>query len=379
MPARWAGEPWDHASAPPIQVLDPTGLFTADPRFPIDLDDAALVRLHRDMTLIRQLDTTATALQQQGELGLWASSRGQEAIGVGLASALAPSDMAFPSYREHALAWCRGVGITGILGLFRGITNGGWDPQAVGLAVPAIVIGAQVLHAVGYAMGQQLDGCGDVTAVVFGDGASSQGDTLEAMVWAASFQAPVILLCINNGWAISVPATRQSRVPLAQRARGFGFPGLRVDGNDVLAVHAVAHAALTHARAGGGPVLIEAVTYRMAAHTTADDDMRYRTRAEVDQWQERDPISRLRAHLIECGLLDEEGLAELQQESRRLAESVRQEVRAMPMPDVRTLGQHAYASDHLQPLLADRSVRPAPTAAEADLPPRAPALSAVHG
>lgn len=377
MPPTWTGEPCDGASGPPIQVLDPSGQFTADPRFPVDLDDGDLLGLHRDMVLVRQLDTTATALQQQGELGLWASSRGQEAIGVGLAAAVAPSDMVFPSYREHALAWCRGVGISGILGLFRGITNGGWDPAAVGLAVPSIVIGAQVLHAVGYAMGQQLDGGGEATAVVFGDGASSQGDTLEAMVWAASFEAPVVLLCINNGWAISVPAARQSRIPLAQRARGFGFPGLRVDGNDVLAMYAVARAALDYARTGG-PVLIEAVTYRMAAHTTADDDMRYRTRAEVDQWQQRDPISRLTAHLVDCGLLDDGALAELQHESQRLAEAVRHEVRTMPMPDVRTLGRHVYASD-TRASLVPAGVPPAPAAPAVDSAVRATALSAAHG
>jgi len=334
-----APDPWQT-----VALLDSRGHYTGHPQYPVLLDDDALRGLHRDMLLTRQLDITATALQQQGELGLWASSRGQEAVSVGIASALAPGDMAFPSYREHGLAWCLGVDVAGILGLFRGVTHGGWDP-AIGLACPSIVIGSQVLHAVGYAMGQQLDGDPAATVVVFGDGASSQGDVLEAMVWAASFEAPVVFVCINNGWAISVPVTRQSRVPLAQRAAGFGFASSRVDGNDVLAVHGVVGAALNRARSGGGPFLVEAVTYRMAAHTSADDDTRYRSRREVEQWQERDPISRIEAHLVECGLLTQEDLARLEAEGRALAERVRREVRTMPSPDARTLGQYTYASD----------------------------------
>ncbi len=203
----------------------------------------------------------------------------------------------FPTYREHGIAWCRGVPPENMLRLFRAVSNGGWDPQKYRHSVPTVVLGSQTLHAVGYAMGIQRDGAEEAAMAFFGDGASSQGDVLEAFVWAASFNAPVVFFCQNNQWGISTPSTVQSKIPLYHRAHGFGFPGVRVDGNDVLAVYEVTKRALDSARVGGGPTLIEAYTYRIGAHTTSDDPTRYRIDAEVEVWKHRDPVERVKALL----------------------------------------------------------------------------------
>ena len=208
------------------------------------------------MVLTRRIDTEATALQRHGELGIWAQLLGQEAAQIGSGRALRPQDFVFPTYREHGVAWCRDVDPLRLLGLFRGVDQGGWDPNDGNFGLYTIVIGAQTLHATGYAMGMQRDGVvgtGDPdrdAAVIayFGDGASSQGDVNEAFIFAASYNAPVVFFCQNNQWAISEPIERQTRIPLYQRALGFGFPGVRVDGNDVLATYAV-----TAGRAAAGP------------------------------------------------------------------------------------------------------------------------------
>ncbi len=213
--------------------------------------------------------------------------------------------MAFPTYREHGVAWCRDVDPLTLLGLYRGTNLGGWDPGSNNFNLYTIVIGAQTLHATGYAMGVVRDGAvgtGDPerdTAVLafFGDGASSQGDVNEAFVWAAAGNLPVVFFCQNNQWAISEPVERQSRVPLYMRSSGFGFPGVRVDGNDVLGCLAVTRKALDDARNAQGPTLIEAYTYRMNPHTTNDDPRRYRLGSEIETWKLKDPIERVRAYL----------------------------------------------------------------------------------
>ena len=263
-----------------VQLLTPEGERIEHPDYPLDLSASEMKDLYRDLVLVRRIDTEAIALQRQGELGIWASLLGQEAAQVGSGRALGPRDMAFPTYREHGVAWCRGLDPTRLLELFRGVSNGGWDPAAHKFHLYTIVIGAQTLHATGYAMGIQRDGAvgedGEAVIVYFGDGATSQGDVNEAFIWASVFNAPVVFFCQNNQWAISEPLERQSRIPLYQRASGFGFPGLRVDGNDVLACLAVTRKAMQAAREGQGPTLIEAFTYRMGAHTTTDDPTRYR-------------------------------------------------------------------------------------------------------
>lgn len=327
----------------PWSVLDQEGNLRTDGRVPAGEDGLDLRAAYRDMVLSRRVDTEAIALQRQGELGLWPSMLGQEAAQVGAGSALRSQDVVFPTYREHAVAWCFGVDPVKLLGLFRGTTMGGWDPRERNFQLYTLVIGAQTLHAVGYAMGIVRDGdigTGDAgrdraVLVFLGDGALSEGETNEAFVWAAAQHLPVVFFCQNNQWAISAPFSVQSTVPAAQRASGFGFPGIRVDGNDVVACHAATHEALATARAGGGPTLIEAVTYRRNPHTTSDDDLRYRSRAENDEWASRDPIDRLRAHLLSDAAsapTDDHFFSALAEEEEALAERLRAGCRALPVP-----------------------------------------------
>jgi TPP-dependent pyruvate/acetoin dehydrogenase alpha subunit len=327
----------------PWSVLDESGHLQPDDRVPSGDTALDLRRAYRDMVLARRVDAEAIALQRQGELGLWPSMLGQEGAQVGAGSALRPQDVVFPTYREHAVAWCFGVDPVQLLGLFRGTTMGGWDPRERNFNLYTLVIGAQTLHGVGYAMGIVRDGdvgTGDperdrAVLVFLGDGALSEGETNEAFVWAAAQQLPVVFFCQNNQWAISAPFSVQSRIPAAERAHGFGFPGVRVDGNDVIACHAATQEALSTARAGGGPTLIEAVTYRRNPHTTSDDDLRYRSGSENDEWEGRDPIERLRLLLTGDDApegLDDDFLAELAQEEQALAERLRTGCRALPVP-----------------------------------------------
>lgn len=298
------------------------------------------------MVLTRKFDAEATTLQRQGELGLWASLLGQEAAQIGSGRALRDDDYVFPTYREHGVAWCRGVDPTNLLGMFRGVNHGGWDPNSNNFHLYTIVIGSQTLHATGYAMGVQKDGADSAVIAYFGDGASSQGDVAESFTFSAVYNAPVVFFCQNNQWAISEPTEKQTRVPLYQRARGFGFPGVRVDGNDVLACLAVTKAALERARTGQGPMLIEAFTYRMGAHTTSDDPTKYREDEERVAWEAKDPILRLRTYLEAEGLVDEAYLASIDEESEALGKRVRDAVRAMPDPDDMAIFENVYADGH---------------------------------
>src|SRR6266581_3495832 len=303
-----------HPEPDMVQLLTPEGARVAHPDYPLDISDDEIRSLYRDLVLVRRIDSEAIALQRQGELGLWASLLGQEGAQVGAGRALRPHDMAFPTYREHGVAWCRDVDPLTLLGLYRGTNLGGWNPADNNFNLYTIVIGAQTLHAAGYAMGVVRDGAvgtGDPnrdTAVLafFGDGASSQGDVNESFVWAGADNLPIVFFCQNNQWAISEPVERQSRVPLYQRAYGFGFPGVRVDGNDVLACLAVTRKAMQAAREGQGPTLIEAFTYRMGAHTTTDDPTRYRLSDDVERWRLKDPIERVRTYLRRNGLADQD-------------------------------------------------------------------------
>ncbi|MBS45244.1 MAG: pyruvate dehydrogenase (acetyl-transferring) E1 component subunit alpha [Nocardioides sp.] len=349
--ARGDRSPGDAGDPGFVQLLTPEGERVHHPDYDVDLDDEQLRGFYRDMVLVRRIDTEATALQRHGELGLWAQLLGQEAAQIGAGRALRPQDFVFPTYREHGVAWCRGLDPLELLGLFRGVDHGSWDPAAHNFGLYTIVIGAQTLHATGYAMGVQRDGLvgtGDPdrdTAVVahFGDGASSQGDVNESFIFAASYQAPVVFFCQNNQWAISEPTERQSRVPLYQRAQGFGFPGIRVDGNDVLATYAVTQAALQRAREGQGPTLVEAYTYRMGAHTTTDDPTRYRLSADVERWKLKDPIARVEAYLRRNGWADDGFVAEVEAEAKALGEHLREGCRTLPDPQPLDMFDHVYA------------------------------------
>ncbi|MCF3100139.1 pyruvate dehydrogenase (acetyl-transferring) E1 component subunit alpha [Streptomyces roseoverticillatus] len=329
-----------------VQLLTPEGERVEHPDYSIDLSAEELRGLYRDMVLTRRFDAEATTLQRQGELGLWASLLGQEAAQIGSGRATRPDDYVFPTYREHGVAWCRGVDPTNLLGMFRGVNNGGWDPNENNFHLYTIVIGSQALHATGYAMGITKDGADSAVIAYFGDGASSQGDVAEAFTFAAVYNAPVIFFCQNNQWAISEPTEKQTRVPLYQRAQGYGFPGVRVDGNDVLACLAVTKAALDRARTGEGPMLIEAFTYRMGAHTTSDDPSRYRRDEERELWEAKDPIARVRTYLEREGLADEEFFAALETEADELAKRVRDRVRTMPDPENMAIFDNIYADGH---------------------------------
>ncbi len=329
-----------------VGLLSPEGQLVEHPGYALTLSDEQWRARYEDLVMVRRLDTEATALQRHGELGLWAPCNGQEAAQVGAARATRPADRIFPTYREHGMAYVRGVDPVTLLGLFRGTTMGGWDPAEHGFSLYTIVIGDQTLHAVGYGMGIQRDGTDDAVLVCFGDGASSQGDVAEAFVFAAVNDAPVVFFCQNNQWAISEPLERQTRIPLFKRAAGYGFPGVRVDGNDVLAVEAVVTAALDRARSGGGPTLVEAFTYRMGAHTTSDDPSRYRTTAEGEAWKLKDPIERVRAHIVRSGIADAAFLAVVDSRAEALGERMRAACRAMPDPAPTSMFDHVYADQH---------------------------------
>ncbi|MEX0169884.1 pyruvate dehydrogenase (acetyl-transferring) E1 component subunit alpha [Streptomyces sp. LMG1-1-1.1] len=329
-----------------VQLLTPEGERVQHPDYDIDLSAEELRGLYRDMVLTRRFDAEATALQRQGELGLWASLLGQEAAQIGSGRALRDDDYVFPTYREHGVAWCRGVDPTNLLGMFRGVNHGGWDPSSNNFHLYTIVLGSQTLHATGYAMGIAKDGADSAVLAYFGDGASSQGDVNESFVFSAVYNAPVVFFCQNNQWAISEPIEKQTRVPLYQRARGFGFPGVRVDGNDVLACLAVTRSALERARRGEGPTLIEAFTYRMAAHTTSDDPTRYRRDAEREEWEAKDPIQRLKTYMENEGHADAAFFEELEVESEALGKQVREVVRAMPVPEHMAIFDNVYADGH---------------------------------
>jgi 2-oxoisovalerate dehydrogenase E1 component alpha subunit len=313
------------------------------PDYALDLDDDEYRALYRDLVMVRRIDTEAMALQRQGELGLWASLLGQEAAQVGAGRSLTERDFAFPTYREHGVAYCKGVDPVTLLGLFRGVNQGGWNPHDKGFQLYTIVIGSQTLHATGYAMGLQRDGSDGAVMAFFGDGASSQGDVNEAFVWASVFQAPVVFFCQNNQWAISEPLEKQSRIPLYQRALGFGFPGVRVDGNDALAVLAVTRAALERAREGSGPTLIEAFTYRMGPHTTSDDPTRYRLAADLETWKLKDPVERMKAYLSRSGIADAAFFDDVEREADELAAHIRAGCLALDDPQPVELFNHVYA------------------------------------
>ncbi|MDN4613454.1 thiamine pyrophosphate-dependent dehydrogenase E1 component subunit alpha [Leifsonia sp. F6_8S_P_1B] len=351
-----------------VQLLTPEGRFqpsdVAAEYLPYleRLSEDDYRRFYREMVRVRAFDHEAANLQRQGQLGLWVPSHGQEGAQVGSAFAAKPQDHLFPSYREHVVGMIRGIDPIGIIELLRGVTHGGWDPTdpATGnFHLYTLVIGSHTLHATGYAMGIKFDGnvgTGDPetdAAVIsyFGDGATSQGDVSEAFVFAASYQTPQVFFLQNNHWAISVPVSTQSRTPLYLRSSGFGIPGVQIDGNDVLASYAVTAKHLDDARNGEGPSMIEALTYRMGAHTSSDDPSKYRTDEETAYWAERDPILRFRVFLEQQGLgqaffdaADEEGAD--------LAADVRRRTLELGTPPAASMFEHVYSEPH--PLMEEQ-------------------------
>jgi len=292
----------------PAGLIDAHGRRRNDTRltpYIADVSSEQLLSLLKDMVVLRRLDTEGVALQRQGQLGLWAPCQGQEAAQIGSARALKDDDVVFPSYRETGVMLARGAQPGDYVRMWRGEAGASYDPAVMHMAPLQIIIGAQTLHAVGYALGILHDGSDQVAVTYFGDGATSQGDVNEAMIFASSYRAPVVFICQNNHWAISEPVAVQSQHPIAGRAPGFGIPSMRVDGNDVLAVFAATRWALEQAR-GGSPAYLELVTYRMGPHTTADDPTRYRDPAELEYWRGKDPLARVEALLRADGVLTDE-------------------------------------------------------------------------
>jgi 2-oxoisovalerate dehydrogenase E1 component alpha subunit len=346
-----------HQQADALQLVTPEGVRREDPVYDpwiADVDDEQLLALYEDMVVVRRFDTEATALQRQGQLGLWPPLLGQEAAQIGSARALRTDDFVFSSYRENGVAYCRGVTPTDLVRVWRGTGLTGWDPRTVGMATPQVIIGSQTLHATGYALGCVKDGVDSAVVAYFGDGATSKGDVHEAMVFAASFAAPVVFFCQNNQWAISEPVGLQAQRPLAERAPGLGIPSIRVDGNDVLAVLAATRVALDRARAGDGPTFIEAVTYRMGPHTTSDDPTRYVDPAQKAEWAGKDPIARLERLLRGRDALSDERAAEITAKAEAFAMQMREGCYGLTDPEPMSVFDHVFV-EPTPPLERQRS------------------------
>ena len=286
-----------------LAILDPDGVVdkSLEPQIPTDL----LLKLHRSMVLGRRFDQRLLNLQRQGRIGTFPPIAGHEASNLGTIAHLRPSDWFVPSFRETAAEVWRGRSLESIIIANNGYSEAVSFDQGSNNMPMSVPVGSQMLHAVGLAWGMRYRKKDDVAMTYFGDGATSEGDFHEACNFAAVYQVPVIFICQNNQWAISIPRKKQTRSEtLAQKALAYGMPGIQVDGNDILAVYQAAGEAVARARAGNGPTLIECVTYRIMMHTTADDPKRYRKDEEVEIWRKRDPIARFETYLIEKKLLD---------------------------------------------------------------------------
>ena len=347
------------ATEPMLQLLAPDGSYGVEKEYArygevIDsLGEDQLKTFYRDMARIRRFDQEAIALQRQGQLGLWVPAIGQEAAQIGSGYAVGKNDHIFPSYREHGVAITHGVELMSILKMMRGVNHGGWNPEETRFHLYAIVLGSQVLHAVGYAMGVKLDGkvgTGDIhndLAVIsyFGDGATAEGDVSESLLFAAVNEAPIVFFIQNNQWAISSNIASQTKVPLYRRGEGFGVPGLRVDGNDVLACYAATKIHMDEAREGKGPYLLEALTYRIGAHTTSDDPTKYRDEEDVEYWRQRDPIARFEVFLRRQGV-EEDFFEEVAVAGDELAKDIREQTFALQKPPLESIFNNVYSDDH---------------------------------
>lgn len=302
--------------------------------------------LYRLLVTARSLDVELVRWQRQGIIPAFPPSLGQEAVQIGIGSVIDPTrDFAFPMYRELGVAVAMGVDMLAYLGNHNGDWNGGsHDPMASHFTPIQSVVGSNSPHAVGWALGQQLDGLDGVAVAFIGDGGTSQGDTHEAMNFAGVFGLPVVFLVTNNQWAISVPLSRQvAGGSIAARAAGYGFPGIEVDGNDVLAVREVSEAAIARARRGEGPTLIEAKTYRRGPHATSDDPGRYRSLEEERRDGGEDPVLRYRRSVVERGIVDDAFIAAVDAEVALRLEETRQHLISLPPREVGELFEHVYA------------------------------------
>jgi 2-oxoisovalerate dehydrogenase E1 component alpha subunit len=352
----------------PLRVLPMEGEPQPD-LSSLGLKEEGLLELYRLMALTRRADLEATALQRQGELAVYPPLIGQEAAQVGSAFALEESDWIFPSYRELGAAVVRGVDLVEYLHFYRATWHGGtYDANAHRFGYVSVPVASQTLHAVGYAMGAKLDGLATTTLVYFGDGATSEGDFHEACNFAAVFRAPVVFFCQNNQWAISVPLSAQTVAPIWKKAEAYGFPGVQVDGNDVLAVFKATREAATRARDEGIPTLIEAVTYRIGPHSTADDASKYRPAEEVEQWRALDPIDRYRRWLTASGTADDAFFEQVESEAKEFAARMRAGVTGSKPRPVAELFEWVFAD--LPPHLARQRDEALRFAGESDVVPK---------
>ncbi|MCI4065862.1 pyruvate dehydrogenase (acetyl-transferring) E1 component subunit alpha [Micromonospora sp. R77] len=328
----------------PIRLLDPDGTpLPARDDYP-EPPAEALREMYRRMVVGRRFDVQATALTKQGRLAVYPSSRGQEACQVGGVLAVRDTDWVFPTYRESMALTARGIDPVEVLTLLRGDWHCGYDPTRVHTAPQCTPLATQCVHAAGLAYGEYHQGRDTVALAFIGDGATSEGDFHEGLNFAAVFKAPVVYFVQNNRYAISVPLSRQTAAPsLAYKGVGYGVPSEQVDGNDPVAVLAVLIRAVAHARAGKGPYLVEAHTYRMEAHTNADDQTRYRDAEEVEAWRDRDPIARLETYLRARGELDDATVAAVAEEAEAYAADLRERMNAQPTVDPLSLFDHVYA------------------------------------
>lgn len=330
----------------PISFIGTDGQLTDTPTEGLQIpSDRTLLGLYRQMVHVRRFEAQVTHLTRQGRLATYPSAAGQEAAEVGATTALAPNDWLFPTYRDSASLLTRGVPVSEILAAFRGDWHCGFDPNEYHTSPAATPLATQTLHATGFAMAAKLKGTDAATLTFLGDGASSEGDTHEAFNFASVWQTPTVFVLQNNQYAISTPLREQTNATmLADRAAGYGMPGLRVDGNDVAAVFAAVSAALARGRSGDGPTLIECLTYRMESHTNSDDPTKYRDAEEVEHWKQFDPIARLEKYLRQAGALDDSGVAEVTASAEELAASVRDAMNTEAEIDPTELFAHVYAN-----------------------------------
>ncbi len=350
---------------PIAELLTPEGTLTEEGERVAAVSDETLRQLYRYMVVMRRLDQEGLNLQRQGELGLWGPTLGHEAAQIGAALAMRDTDWIFPYYRDFGMAIVRGIDPGQLLTVFRGLRHGAWNPHEHRFGPFVIPVGTQVTHAVGFAVGCKLDHEETAVLVGFGEGATSTGDWHEAMNFAGVYQAPVVFLCQNNQWAISVPMSEQVAGRIVDRAAGYGFPGVRVDGADALTIYAVTQMAADHARRGDGPYLIESLSYRLGPHTTSDDPTRYRTEEELAPWRAHDPIARAADRLRQRGAWDEAFASECQADAEARATSMRQTLIAA-MPDHPGAVFDLVFANPPQSLLRERD------AFVADLAPEAP-------
>ncbi len=327
----------------PVQLLTPDGALVEHPDHPLDLAMADIVAMYRSMVITRAVDQEFMNLQRQGQAALYAPCRGQEAAQVGSAWATDERDFIFPQYRELGVAVVRGVDLVAMGHTWRGSWHSELNPVAQQFSALSVPLATQMLHAVGYAMGVRFDGDDAVVVTYFGDGASSEGDAHEALNFGAVFEVPIVFFLQNNQWAISTPLHDQTRAPsLAHKGIGYGIPGVRCDGNDVLASYVVMREAVARARAGGGPTLIEAVTFRHGPHTTSDDPTRYRSDEEVEHWESLDPLSRLETMLTAAGELDDDAVASIDADALEATTAIREALFDAPDTSPLEVFEHVY-------------------------------------